>query len=223
MTIRLVPVRLAVFDCDGTLIDGQASICDAMDRAFAEHGLDLPPRNDVRRAVGLSLPQAIRTLLPETDADTQCALVEAYKRAFRAAREAGELQQPLFPGMAELLDALRGDGWLLGVATGMSTRGLSHCLAMHGLTRHFVTLQTADDHPSKPHPAMLEAALLEAGTVPGNAVMIGDTVFDMHMAQGAGVRAIGVDWGYHAPQELIAAGAACVAASPAELEEVLKR
>lgn len=223
MTTRPASVKLAVFDCDGTLIDGQASICAAMEHAFAEHGLPLPERNEVRRAVGLSLPQAIRTLLPDAQAGAQSALVDAYKRAFRAAREAGELQQPLFPGMAELLDALRADGWLLAVATGMSSRGLSHCLAMHGLTRHFVTLQTADDHPSKPHPAMLEAALLEAGAEPANAVMIGDTVFDIHMARDAGVRAIGVDWGYHRPQELIAAGAVCVAASPAELEVVLKR
>ena len=125
--------------------------------------------------------------------------------------------------MAELLDGLRADGWLLGVATGMSTRGLTHCLATHGITRLFATLQTADDHPSKPHPAMLEAALLEAGADPGEAVMIGDTVFDMFMARDAGVRAIGVDWGYHPPQELIAAGAEGVVASPAELEEVLKR
>ena len=223
MTTRPASVKLAVFDCDGTLIDGQASICAAMESAFAEHGLALPQRSAIRRAVGLSLPQAIRTLLPEAEMVTQGALVDAYKRAFRAARAAGELQQPMFPGMAELLDALRAQGWLLGVATGMSSRGLSHCLAMHGLTRHFATLQTADDHPSKPHPAMLELALLEAGAEPGNAVMIGDTVFDIYMARDAGVRAIGVDWGYHAPQELIAAGAACVVANPAELEEVLKR
>lgn len=216
-------VKLAVFDCDGTLIDGQASICDAMERAFADHGLPLPARNDVRRAVGLSLPQAVRILLPDAVAAERDAIVDAYKLAFRAAREAGELQQPLFPGMAQLLSSLHAGGWQLGVATGMSTRGLTHCLATHGITRLFATLQTADDHPSKPHPAMLEAALLEAGADPGDAVMIGDTVFDMIMARDAGVRAIGVDWGYHPPQELLAAGAEGVVASPAELEEVLKR
>lgn len=216
-------VKLAVFDCDGTLIDGQASICDAMERAFADHGLPLPPRSQIRRAVGLSLPQAVRRLQPEAAAAEHDAIVDAYKLAFRAAREAGELQQPLFPGMAQLLGSLHADGWQLGVATGMSTRGLTHCLATHGITRLFATLQTADDHPSKPHPAMLEAALLDAGADPGDAVMIGDTVFDMIMARDAGVRAIGVDWGYHPPQELLAAGAEGVVASPAELEEVLKR
>jgi phosphoglycolate phosphatase len=214
-------VKLAVFDCDGTLIDGQASICAAMEQAFGEHGLTLPPRNDIRRAVGLSLPQAIRKLLPDAELEQQHALTEAYKRAFRAARQSGELQQPLFGGMAALLDNLRGAGWLLGVATGMSRRGLEHCLATHSLTGHFITLQTADDHPSKPHPAMLEAALLEAGAEPQEAVMIGDTVFDMAMADAARVPGIGVEWGYHAPHELIAAGAAEVAGSPARLGEIL--
>jgi phosphoglycolate phosphatase len=214
-------VKLAVFDCDGTLIDGQASICTAMEQAFGEFKLPLPPRNNIRRAVGLSLPQAIRTLLPEAEVDQHLALTEAYKRAFRAARQSGELQQPLFAGMAELLDNLRGAGWLLGVATGMSRRGLEHCLATHSLTGHFITLQTADDHPSKPHPAMLEAALLEAGAEPSHAVMIGDTVFDMHMAEATGVRGIGVEWGYHAPRELIAAGAASIATSPAQLWKIL--
>ncbi len=214
-------MKLAVFDCDGTLIDGQASICAAMEQAFSEFGLPLPPRNGIRRAVGLSLPQAIRTLLPEAEAEQNAALTEAYKRAFRAARQSGELQQPLFAGMAELLDGLRGAGWLMGVATGMSRRGLEHCLATHSLSGHFVTLQTADDHPSKPHPAMLEAALLEAGAEPHEAVMIGDTVFDMHMAEAAAVRGIGVEWGYHAPRKLIVAGAASVAANPSELGEIL--
>lgn len=215
--------RLAVFDCDGTLIDGQASICRAMDAAFAEVALPAPDRHLIRRMVGLSLPQAIRKLAPDVDPDLQAELVEAYKRAFRAQREAGELSQPLFDGILSLLDALHSAGWRLAVATGMSRRGLDHCLAAHGLARLFVSLQTADEHPSKPHPAMLEAALSEAMADPREAVMIGDTAYDMQMARDAGIRAIGVEWGYHAPPELRAAGAEWVAASPAMLKEHLLR
>lgn len=214
-------MRLAVFDCDGTLVDGQASICDAMDAAFAEQGLPLPERNEVRRAVGLSLPQAVRRLVPDADATVQRDLVDAYKRHFRAAREAGALSQPLYSGMAALIERLAAAGWTLGIATGMSRRGLDHVLAVHGLAGHFVTLQTADRHPSKPHPAMLEAALEEAGAAAHEATMIGDTVFDIAMAANAGVRAIGVDWGYHAPDDLIAAGACGVARSCDNLEEML--
>jgi phosphoglycolate phosphatase len=217
-----VTIRLAVFDCDGTLVDGQAAVCDAMDAAFAAHGLPAPDRHLVRRSVGLSLPQAVRALLPDADEALQQGLDHAYRTAFRAAREAGQLVEPLYAGVRELLDALRDDGWLLGVATGKSDRGLEHCLATHGLSRHFVSLQTADRHPSKPHPAMLEAALFEAGAMPASAVMIGDTAYDMVMAVNAGVRALGVDWGYHTPAELTEAGAETVARDPLHLLELLR-
>jgi phosphoglycolate phosphatase len=215
--------RLAIFDCDGTLVDGQASICRAMDSAFAAAGLAGPDRHQVRRMVGLSLPQAVLKLAPDAEPDRRQLIVDAYKQAFRAAREAGELSQPLFDGIADVIHRLHAEGWLLAVATGMSRRGLDHVLAAHGLARYFATLQTADDHPSKPDPAMLEAALFEAGAEPAAAVMIGDTAYDMQMARDAGVRAIGVDWGYHHPRELLAAGAEFVATSPAELGEHLLR
>lgn len=214
-------MKLAVFDCDGTLIDGQASICAAMDAAFAAAKLPPPDKHEVRRMVGLSLPQAVMRLAPEVDGETQGHMVEAYKQAFRAARTSGELQQPLFEGLRAVLDALRDAGWVLAVATGMSRRGLDHCLATHGLTGHFASLQTADDHPSKPDPEMLEATLFETAAEAGQAVMIGDTAYDMQMARDAGVRAIGVDWGYHDPEELRAAGAEFVATTPQELAEYL--
>jgi phosphoglycolate phosphatase len=214
-------VKLAVFDCDGTLIDGQASICEAMEASFAAHGLTPPPRNEIRRAVGLSLPQAMRQLLPSSDAGQQQAMAESYKQAFRTARNEGRVSQPLFEGIAACLHGLREAGWTLGVATGMSDRGLAHCLANNGIADLFVTLQTADRHPSKPHPAMLEQALFEAAAQPAETVMIGDTGYDMEMAKAAGTRAIGVDWGYHHPLELEAAGAEWVAESPNGLLEYL--
>lgn len=216
-------MKLAVFDCDGTLVDGQASICAAMERAFAEADLPAPDRHQVRRIVGLSLPQAVRRLAPDAHPDQHDLAVAAYKAAFRQARESGELQEPLFEGIASLLAELDAAGWLLGVATGKSQRGLTHCLATHGLTARFCTLQTADHHPSKPHPAMLEAALAETATDPADAVMIGDTAYDIAMARQAGVRAIGVEWGYHDANELLAAGAAFVAATPMQLKEYLLR
>lgn len=214
-------VKLAIFDCDGTLVDGQASICEAMESAFAAANLPAPPRNAIRRIVGLSLPQALRRLAPDATDDQSSIAVEAYKDAFRSSRIEGRLQEPLYDGIAALLDQLRSAGWELAVATGKSDRGLFSCLAMHGLGDHFVSLQTADRHPSKPHPAMLEAALADAGAVAENAVMIGDTTFDMEMAGAANVRAIGVDWGYHTPQELNETGAEIVASSPQHLGEYL--
>lgn len=214
-------MRFAVFDCDGTLVDGQAPICEAMEAAFAAFSIPAPSRGAIRRAVGLSLPQAIAQLLPASDQVRQNAMAEAYKASFRTAREQGRVAQPLFPGIAATLRALHDAGWALGVATGMSDRGLAHCLAANRVADLFVTLQTADRHPSKPHPAMLEEALSEAGASPGEAVMIGDTVYDMQMAVSASVRGVGVDWGYHHPRELAQAGAEVVVESPAQLLEHL--
>ncbi|MDC8754334.1 HAD-IA family hydrolase [Erythrobacter sp. sf7] len=215
-------MRLAVFDCDGTLVDGQADVCWAMDRAFARAGLAAPDTAAVRRIVGLSLPAAVRALSPDLSDEQNRAVTEFYRSSFRARREEGLLDEPLYDGIAELLAGLRDAGWSLAVATGKSDRGLAACLATHGIADLFVSLQTADRHPSKPHPAMLEAALFEAGAQPHEAVMIGDTSFDMLMARSAGVRGLGVAWGYHAPAELIASGAVSVAESVAALERALE-
>jgi len=217
-----VSVRLAVFDCDGTLVDGQAAVCEAMETAFASAGLPAPPRGDIRRIVGLSLPVAIRKLSPDADEDAQAALVDGYRQAFFTARQEGRVNEPLFEGIRELLTGLHGSGWRLGVATGKSDRGLLGCLANHGIADLFTTLQTADRHPSKPHPSMIEQAIAEALARPETTVMIGDTAFDIEMALAARARAIGVAWGYHAPEELLAAGAEAVAESPAQLAELLK-
>lgn len=214
--------RFVVFDCDGTLVDGQAAICDTMELAFANAGLVAPERNKVRRIVGLSLPYALRELAPEASDDQRHAVVEAYKLGYRDLRLSGALREPLFEGIAALIDELDAEGRLLGVATGKSDRGLHACLDTHGIKHRFVSLQTADRHPSKPHPAMLEAALDDAGVSPGDAVMIGDTSFDMEMAVAAGVRAIGVSWGYHEPQELFDTGASAVAETAQQLGDLIR-
>ena len=213
--------RLAVFDCDGTLVDGQAAICETMEEAFALANLPAPDRNTVRRIVGLSLPQALRLLAPDKP-DPHETVLEHYRNGFRARRTKGILEEPLYDGMAALIEGMAGAGWHLGVATGKSDRGLVSCLDKHGLLDRFVTLQTADRHPSKPHPAMLEQAMADAGAAPETTVMIGDTTFDIEMAVAAGVKAVGVAWGYHEPAELLDAGAIGVANDMAELETMIR-
>ena len=214
--------RLVVFDCDGTLVDGQAAICETMEEAFAAAKLPAPDRNQVRRMVGLSLPQTLQLLAPQAQAHEHDAVLEHYKTGIRARRLSGALEEPLYDGIARLIERLARDGWQLGVATGKSDRGLAACLETHGLADRFVTLQTSDRHPSKPHPAMLEQAMADGGASPDTAIMVGDTTFDMEMAAAAGVRAIGVAWGYHEPAELLEAGAMGVANDMAELESMIR-
>ena len=213
--------RLAIFDCDGTLVDSQADICAAMDAAFAAAGLMAPDRQQTRRVVGLSLHEAMRQLHPAGLDDDHASLAEHYRQAFRQLRQRGAVAEPLYEGIAALVRDLDAAGWLLGVATGKSDRGLVHCLETHGLKGHFVTLQTADRHPSKPHPSMIEAALDATGADRANTVMIGDTAYDMEMACAARVRAIGVSWGYHETDELFEAGAEAVAHTMDELRALL--
>lgn len=215
--------RLAVFDCDGTLVDSQANICRAMEVCFDVRRIEPPARERIRRIVGLSLIPAIAELLPEGDTALHEAMAEDYKRAFFAMRTNGDLDpEPLFDGVAEAIETLDDAGWLLGVATGKSDRGLLHILEHHRLRHRFVTLQTADRHPSKPHPAMLAAAIAEAGADPAVTAMIGDTYFDIAMALAADTHAIGVAWGYHAADELSAAGAHRVASHARELPALLE-
>ncbi len=214
--------RLALFDCDGTLVDSQAAICASMEEAFSSVERAPPTRGAIRRIVGLNLFEAMRVLAPEEDEALHIALVESYKHAFRSLRLNGLLEEPLFGGIAPLLAKLDAAGWLLGIATGKSDRGLKHVVEAHGLSGLFVTLQTADRHPSKPHPAMAEAAMAEAGAEPDTTVVIGDTSYDILMARRAGAMALGVAWGYHDPAELTAAGADHIAERPEDIETIME-
>lgn len=214
--------RLAIFDCDGTLVDSGHTICLAMEECFVRADLEPPSRERTRRVVGLSLVEAMQAIVPEAHPELHVSLARDYKHAFQSLRARGLVEEPLYDGIAELIDTLDEDGWLLGVATGKSDRGLSHCLDRHGLGGRFVTLQTADRHPSKPHPSMIERALADAGASPETSIMIGDTSFDMAMARAAGVTAIGVAWGYHEAEELKAAGADFIAEHPRDITAFVK-
>ncbi len=211
--------RLVLFDVDGTLIDSQDHIVAAMAAAYGALSLPAPARAQTLSIVGLSLPEAIARLSPELDPDIQAGLVAAYKDSFNTRRAD---PPPLFPGARAALMALAGrDGVILGVATGKSRRGLDKMIEVHGLQGLFATRQVADDHPSKPHPSMVLAALAEAGVRAADAVIVGDTTYDMDMGRAGGIAAIGVGWGYHPAEALHAAGAwAVVDGFPALLPEL---
>jgi phosphoglycolate phosphatase len=209
--------RLAIFDCDGTLVDSGATIYAALSQTFRDNGLDLPPARVARRVIGLSLIEAMAALVPDADTAEHLRLAEEYKRVFIGMRSAGRVEEPLYDGILELLDSLESDGWLLAVATGKSDRGLNHCLQQHGIHARFISLQTADRHPSKPHPSMALQAIADAGAAPETSIVVGDTSFDMAMAVAAGARGIGAGWGYHDAGELLGAGAVAVAEEPLEV------
>ena len=214
--------RLAIFDCDGTLVDSGAPIYAALKASLEQNGLAVPPPSVSRQVIGLSLIEAMAALLPDASPQQHWQLAEDYKRAFAALRAAGHVEEPLFDGVLELLDALEADGWLLAVATGKSERGLRHCLEQHGIHARFGSLQTADRHPSKPHRSMVDQAIADASAAAETTIVVGDTSFDMAMAANAGAAGIGAGWGYHDAEELIAAGAIAVAEQPLEVLDLIR-
>jgi len=213
--------RFIVFDLDGTLVDSQHTVVHCMSLAFAGHGLPVPEPAAIRGTIGLKLEIALNSLLPEPDEATAWRLVERYREAFFALLDDPGHEEPLFPGALETLEALDHPEVFLGIATGKNRRGLTRVLQRHGLQDRFHNLKTADDGPGKPHPHLLEAAMAEVGMDPARTVMIGDTTFDMEMARAAGCAGIGVAWGNHPEEHLLAAGAAVIVRDFSELNQSL--
>lgn len=215
---------LVIFDVDGTLVDSQAAILAAMDEAFLRAGRPAPGRAEALGVVGLSLVEGMAVLVPGAAAGEHAVLAQHYREAFMALRErtGGEAATPLYPGARDAVARLDGARWLLSIATGKARRGLEHFLTAHDLKRHFIGTQTADDAPSKPHPQMVLNCLAATGVDPRDAVMVGDTEFDMAMGRAAGCRTIGVSWGYHPVDRVRAGGAERIVDSFEELEAILQ-
>ena len=213
--------RLIIFDVDGTLVDSQTEIHAAMELAHQTVGVPLPTAAKIRSIVGLSLPEGFAILHPEQCDLTRNALANQYRQAYFTLRTApNAVEAVFFDGMKEILDQLQSEpATLLAVATGKSRRGLDRLLAHHGLQDHFLSTQVCDDHPSKPHPSMIHAAMADCGAEPSETTMIGDTTYDIDMARAAGVRSIGVAWGYHDTETL---NADALAHSAADLRRLLQ-
>lgn len=191
--------RLFVFDWDGTLMDSVGRIVSCLRQAAEEQGLADLGDAAFGDVIGLGLPQAIAQLYPQLDQRQ----IEQF-RATYAARFVAADGRPsqLFPGALELLEALRARGHWIAVATGKSRRGLDRVLGELGLSDSFDATRCADETASKPDPRMLHEIVAQLGAGPEQAVMIGDTEYDLEMAARARIRSLGVSHGVHSRERL---------------------
>lgn len=217
----MTKLKLAIFDCDGTLVDSQHSIVRAMTAGFHAASLPAPSREDILSIVGLPLRQCVEVLLPQGSDAQIDAIAHAYSTSYREHRESGKDEPPLYPHTREILETLHEKGVLLAIATGKSRRGLQHTMKVHQLEALFVDTKTADDGPGKPNPDILLDLCTDFQVAPHEAVMIGDTTFDIEMAAHAKMPSIGVRWGYHSTEKLRGAGAYAILERWEELPDAI--
>lgn len=184
--------QLLIFDWDGTLADSIGRIVQAMVEASVSFGY--VPRDEfaIKGIIGLGLPEAIRSLYPQIADDELVAFRQCYAQSYMALDVE---PSPLFPGVVESLEAFRRQGYKLAVATGKARRGLDRVLGAHGWQEYFDITRAADESASKPHPLMLQQILEHCGVTARQALMVGDSSFDLQMANNAGMDSVAVGYG----------------------------
>lgn len=192
--------ELIVFDWDGTLMDSAAKIVRCFQAAARDAGVPPPADADIRNIIGLGLAEALDLVLPGVDAATRETVVHAYRRHFI---HIDQTETALFPGVIEGLDQLCAAGYRLAVATGKARRGLDRVLRDTATSRYFCVTRCADEAFSKPHPQMLCDILAYTGVDANQALMVGDTTYDLQMALAAQMRSLAVSYGAHERERLL--------------------
>lgn len=188
----MTKAKLLVFDWDGTLMDSENQIVSCIEAAIRDLKLEPRTRDEIRNIIGLGLRESVTTLFPGSS-ETFVSDFAARYRDYWYRTETS----PLFPGVKETLEVLHSEGFLLGIATGKGRRGLDKVLSETGLEDVFHATRCADESRSKPHPQMLQEIMQELSVPAPATLMIGDSEYDLEMAQKAGVRAVAVSYGVH--------------------------
>ncbi|MDC0663449.1 HAD family hydrolase [Marinobacter sp. SS21] len=210
--------KVVIFDWDGTLVDSVDHIAESLHQAATDLGFPALEREAYRDIIGLGMVEALETLYPGITREEMRGIRDNYGRYFFAKMTT---PQNVFEGMTEVLVDLKASGRGCAVATGKSRRGLDSALQSSGLGVHFDLTRCADETRSKPDPAMLLEILEFYGLDASEAVMVGDTRYDLEMAQRIGMPAIGVEWGVHKRDVLNGYGPHAVVESVATLRAVL--
>lgn len=195
-----LPYQLLIFDWDGTLMDSEARIVDCLRRA-SEHvfGEEKRHHDELKDVIGLGLREALKQLHPESNEAELQKMSDNYRYEYM---EVNPTSSALFDGVEDLLQRLEDQGYWLAIATGKGRQGLDQVLELTGLGPRFHTTRCASETFSKPHPLMLEEILEQLGMAANDALMIGDTEYDMEMARNARMDRLAVSYGVHPPERL---------------------
>jgi phosphoglycolate phosphatase len=194
-----VKYKAIVFDWDGTLMDSISKIVETMQSSAKYFGFPVPDYDQAKDVIGISLLPALKQLFNIQDEKVALELLHTYKKHFK---DHSQTSSPLFNGAIELLEKLTQQGYILAVATGKGRQGLEHNWHHSNANHFFSTSRTADDAQSKPSPDMLQQILSELNLSADQVLMVGDTTYDMAMAEAINMDRIGVSFGVHSADML---------------------
>lgn len=192
--------QLIIFDWDGTLMDSIDKIVLCMQQAAKNQQQIVPAEQAVKNIIGLSLLKAMQQLFPTLSLTQQELLVDTYRHQYNSMHH---INTPFYDGIAELLTDLKAQGYLLAVATGKGRNGLNRMMQKTNTEHLFSATVCADESNSKPDPLMIHCLLKELNVNPSNALMVGDSSYDLDMAANAGVKSLGVSYGVHGRELLM--------------------
>jgi phosphoglycolate phosphatase len=191
--------QLLVFDWDGTLMDSQARIVNCFRAAIDDLGMEKRSDEQLSNVIGLGFSEALNNLYPDDNDDFHQQLVSRYRHYFLSA---DDTPSTLFEGAQTMLEDLNRQGYFLAIATGKGRQGLDIALRESGVDQIIHASRCADETRSKPHPQMLEELIEYFGIDADQTIMIGDTEYDLQMANNANVHAIGVTYGVHSEERI---------------------
>ncbi len=192
--------QLIIFDWDGTLMDSIDKIVLCMQQAAKQQKQTIPDGLAVKNIIGLSLLKAMQQLFPTLLLEDQEALVEAYRDQYHRMHD---IETPFYDGIAELLINLKEQGYTLAVATGKGRNGLNRMMKKTNTEHLFSMTICADESNSKPDPLMIQSLLKALNIKSSDALMVGDSSYDLDMAVNAGVDSLGVSYGVHGRNVLL--------------------
>ena len=216
-------LKLALFDYDGTIVDSAGMIVQGAIEAFRMCGLPDPDPQKVRENIGRPLAVALDVYMPVGYTVTPEQISEAYRSWYAEQGRLGLQNEPLYPGMVELIHELKSNDWLIGIATNKSRVGLINGLAKHNLTNIFDITLSTDENIAKPNPAMALRAMKELGVEEKYSVIIGDTINDISLGVNSGITSIGVTWGYNNRKLLMSAGANHLVDNAEDLSKLMNK